>query len=228
MTCSSVAGVIMNLLLCVFGESMSKIFVILFVIFSFDVFSSGEIRMRTIKFKCSSSNQSISPDFQCWGKTYSRNYSTINFNIVLQRASLDVMVVEKAYFIILLVYQLMKMILQVEYVLMSKKNNEYINVFQTHIKLCEFLSGNGVNVFFKWLIELFKTSLPKGMFHPCPYLELSAYNVSLDENVLVSNNLKGVYLSNLRFYDSKDDNMFTMIHDFEIYISSGQRNLKHA
>lgn len=51
-----------------------------------------EMRMKVKSFKCTASTYSVAPNFTCFAKSYSRKYSTINFNIYFTRTSVKTMV----------------------------------------------------------------------------------------------------------------------------------------
>lgn len=104
-----------------------------------------------------------------------------------------------------------------------KKHDEFSPVIRTTVKLCDFLRGADTNVAFQWLLDFYRESFPKGLLHPCPYQSLSAYNVSVDTKLFVSNNLKGIYRANLRIFDDEDDNIVTWIQEFELYLVNDKR-----
>lgn len=66
------------------------------------------------------------------------------------------------------------------------------------------------------MLSLFEGSLPKGLLHPCPYTNaLSAFNVSMDPNQLLSKFLSGNYKATFHLYDDDDTNVLTMILELE-------------
>lgn len=193
---------------------MLKRFLFLVAIVWFHTVSNGEIRLRTKGFRCTSSNQTVSSDFQCFAKTYSRNYSTMNFWMKFKRVAVKTMVFRYASLVIN--WCDLKQHFQAEYDLQLRKTDEFRSVVNTKLKLCEFLEGAGNNIAIKWLFDLFKNSLPENTLHRCPYDVLSAYNVTVDTSLLISSNLRGVYRGTFRMFDDDDHNILTMIHDLEI------------
>lgn len=124
--------------------------------------------------------------------------------------------------------------LQAEYKLQMKKHNEFSTIIHTTIKICEFFAGAVDNVAFKWVIELFRDSIPDGMLHACPYREVKAYNLSIHTNHSISQSVKGTYHSSIRFFDDEDANIATVNHDVELMSMNLRKpkvkawNLRHA
>lgn len=58
----------------------------------------GEIRLKTKSFKCNASNKSVEPTYKCYAKSYSRNYSTINYSFNFSSPKRNTMVNKKKLF----------------------------------------------------------------------------------------------------------------------------------
>lgn len=61
-------------------DSMLRPTVFFVGLFFFFILLNGEMRLRTRSFKCTASNKSVDPNFKCFAKSYSRNFTTINFD----------------------------------------------------------------------------------------------------------------------------------------------------
>jgi Protein of unknown function (DUF1091) len=94
----------------------------------------------------------------------------------------------------------------------------YFNsVINATINLCEALSSPDSNLVLKFVMSIFKKSLPPGFFHPCPYTgEFKSKNMSFENVPELSSFLGGTYRSINRFYDHKDGNIFTAFLEFEM------------
>lgn len=79
------------------------------------------------------------------------------------------------------------------------------------------MNGTDNNLIAKWILDAISETIPRGLFHPCPYFgEFVAYNVSLAVNAQMSQFLKGRYKAHSRFYDDKDDNIFSWTLGLEL------------
>lgn len=106
-------------------------------------------------------------------------------------------------------------------------NINYNSVIDSTINVCEFLNGTDGNIVLKWLLDLYRTSLPPGILHPCPYYgDFTAYNLSLNPNFLQSKFLVGTYQANVRFFDDRDNNVMTLIHELEGSVFRGKTERK--
>jgi hypothetical protein len=97
----------------------------------------------------------------------------------------------------------------------------------TTLDVYGFLNGTVNNVATKFFFDTFKSSLPLGLIHPCPYFgEIKAYNLTLNAFSLAMQFMMGSYRAVARFYDEKDDNIFKT-HLFVDMKQSHYKNRRH-
>jgi hypothetical protein len=105
------------------------------------------------KFKsvfCNSSNETIFMNYTCFLKAVSRDVSTMNIRVHLRKP------LYKIYFDYEVFYQRL-----------SVYKRQVISVKKTEI--CSVVNGTNTNILFSWLVGLVQSSLPPGIYHPCPY-----------------------------------------------------------
>jgi Protein of unknown function (DUF1091) len=101
----------------------------------------------------------------------------------------------------------------------------YNTVINSTIATCSYLNGTDKNPIAKWIVGIFKDSVPNNYVHPCPYFGYYNFsNVTFDFNSLISSFLTGTYRATTRNYDDEDDNIFTVIYELEYEESSRKRN----
>jgi hypothetical protein len=83
----------LNLKVTVMTTKLVK-FLFFFSAFSIFFFLETSQRIHRVRnMKCSSSNNSIAPDFKCYAKSYSRTLSTVNANLTFVRPLFEAKVV---------------------------------------------------------------------------------------------------------------------------------------
>jgi len=82
--------------------------------------------------------------------------------------------------------------------------------------LCRFLNGSTTEVLIKYVIDMVGTYLPPGYLHACPYVGLiKSYGL----NVIGETTHfwpDGVYTFNMRFFNRKDSNIFSLKVEAEL------------
>jgi hypothetical protein len=74
----------------------------------------------------------------------------------------------------------------------------------------QFLNGTENNIIAKWMIDSVAESLPADLIHPCPYFgRLRMINITLDVTNIAMQFLKGSYITSVRLFDKKDENIVT-------------------
>jgi Protein of unknown function (DUF1091) len=123
---------------------------------------------------------------------------------------------------IILITRFLKFLLsffyQARFDLQMKTLTPYYNsVINTTLNLCEFVNGTDNNVATKYFIDLYSKSLPPGFVHPCPYFgEVKLNNISVNAAPQSIQFLTGIYKCKTRFFDDKDDNIITALHEIEL------------
>lgn len=80
-----------------------------------------------------------------------------------------------------------------------------------------------MNLATKWFFDTIARTLPKGILRPCPMTHFKAYNLSLNTFSYMFQFLVGEYRTVTRFYDEKDDNVFTTHHYIEVKNKRGSK-----
>lgn len=84
----------------------------------------------------------------------------------------------------------------------------YSTVINSTIESCKFLNGSDTNLIAKFMIDVAAASLPKDIFHPCPYVgSFKVSNVSFVKTAIASQFLKGRYKAIVRLFDEIDSNI---------------------
>lgn len=79
------------------------------------------------------------------------------------------------------------------------------------------MNGTEPNIVARFIYDVIVDSVPKGFFHPCPYIgEFVAYNVTLTEVPVFKQFLLGPYRFRMTVSDDFDDNILTVIFNFEL------------
>jgi Protein of unknown function (DUF1091) len=86
----------------------------------------------------------------------------------------------------------------------------YNTIINSTVEMCKFLNGTNNNPIAKWMIDAVSDSVPKGLFHPCPYVgQVKAFNVSFSTGGFASQFLQGRYKIVIRAFDEKDEEIIT-------------------
>jgi hypothetical protein len=163
-----------------FAGSFEMIFfiyksVVLLLSFSL-VVGGGVEKYKSVS--CSASNQTIFPNYTCFIKAMSRDVSTLNLRVHLQRpifkmfVSLENKNLEQEIKFSLFFNNHLKL-LQFDFesrygqLSASYRSRKVINF--NKYEGCSFLNRTVDNIGFKWLIGLVNSSLPENVIHACPY-----------------------------------------------------------
>lgn len=93
------------------------------------------------------------------------------------------------------------------------------------LDFCSFVTGVNNKLVIKWLLDIYAETLPRGILHRCPYFGLlEAYNLTMNLTKFpITGFLLGRYQGKIRFFNGNDENMFTLIHKFELKAINNDR-----
>lgn len=192
---------------------MSKLFLILFIS---SIFSSSSLTIR--RFQCVASNKTVASNYTCYAKSYSRTFSTVNFNFFFMRPLNEFKVTLNIFKKLLSINSSILWTLQYHVDMQHRSITPYFNsVINTTFNVCQFLNGSDKNLMAKFVLSIVLKSLPAGFIHECPYVgTFAATNVSLEKVSELSSFLGGRYRVINRFFDRKDANIFTGTFEFDL------------
>jgi Protein of unknown function (DUF1091) len=176
-----------------------KLLFLLFLIFVTNFVTSQDKLIKVRSFKCTSSNQTIHPNFKCFAKSYSRTFSAIFLDCFFRRPLCNV----------LLTFSISKLRFEIKH---GGGITPYYHTFiNSTVHFCETLNGTDSNPIANWAIEAISHAVPKGFFHPCPYIgQFTVRNVSIATVPVFSQFLSGRYKTFIRVFDESDDNILTL------------------
>ena len=184
------------------------------ILFSFPSnFVKAGIKVRGSR--CTASKKSIAPEFKCFAKSYSRKLTTFNIDLTFTKKLYSAKV--KVFLIIFFSF-FSKSIFQINS--QVHHGNGITPFFNTIINattdICQFLGGDKSNIMVSMILDTVAKTLPKGVVHSCPYSgQLKAYNITIEDVPIFSQFLLGRYKFISKFFNTDDENIFTLFVDVE-------------
>lgn len=92
----------------------------------------------------------------------------------------------------------------------------YNSVFNQTTDACGLMNGSGDKAG-KLIVDVISDSFPAGLLHPCPFFgEFKAYNVTFKSVPVFAQFLLGRFRATLKYYNDNDENIVTVIAEFEL------------
>jgi Protein of unknown function (DUF1091) len=165
------------------------------------------IKIRSLK--CTSSNKSISSNFKCFAKSYSRKFSTMNFDYFMTRPLFNIMVSVNSWNKFMTHFENFTQ-MHLEFKHGGGITPYYNTIINATLNFCEYLNGTKSNPVIKFVLDAMEGRLPNTMIHPCPCEgSVKVYNITLAAIPVHIQFLQGRYKVSVRLYDEEDDNIIT-------------------